>query len=109
MKPITLKLGERELPCSPTMGAALLYHERTGKEVTEVDMTKPSELMPYLFACVEVGCRREHKSLEMTYEEFCDETSTADLQEWQKKLFDLMAEDASKKKATTPQTRKKAR
>lgn len=103
MKPITLTLNGRTLPCSPTMGAALLFTERTGKEVGEADLTTIKDLMPYLWACIEVGCRREHQKLELTYQEFCDETSAAELVEWRAQL-ESMLNDELKKKAEKKKT-----
>lgn len=71
-----------EYPCRETMLAWLMFKERTGREVTELDMKSPTELCIYLWACVSAACRADKIDFGMTLDDFAAVVTPQALYQW---------------------------
>ena len=70
-----IKINGTEYPCSPTMGAMLLYKQMTGEEVTAINADDFSAQFTWLYCCVKSSCRRERIPFDQSLEEFADSIS----------------------------------
>lgn len=80
-KRITIKVGDKELPCYPTMGAMVRYKQLTGHEVTEIG-NNISGVCSYLYCSVSAACSREKIEFGMEFLEFADAIDIEDLNAW---------------------------
>lgn len=64
------------------MGAFLQFKRETGREVTEMkdDLT---DQVTFLYCCVASAARADKKAFDYTFEEFVDNVSLEDMQQWQ--------------------------
>ena len=80
-KRVTIKVGEKSLPCYPTMGAMVRYKQMTGKEVTQIG-NDISEIGAYLYCSVAAACSREKIDFDMEFVAFADAIDVEDLNAW---------------------------
>lgn len=78
-KTVTITIGEASYPCRMSMGAMLRFKRETGKEVSEIKDGSISDLAVLLYCCVASACNAEHRSFNITLEDFCDSISTEDM------------------------------
>lgn len=78
----TITIDGREYPCRETMLAWLMFKERTGREVTELDMKSPTELCIYLWACVSAACRADKVDFGLTLDDFAAVMTPQALYQW---------------------------
>lgn len=70
MPKITIKIEGRELPCYPTMGAALGFKNDTGRDIEQ--MSGSADFAVYLYNCAKSACRREKVDFGYSLQNFCD-------------------------------------
>ena len=86
MKRIEILINGEAYPCSLTMGAMLRFKQETGREITEIDPTKFSDLCTYLWCCVASASKREGKPFNLSLMDFADAVDPADMEAWTKSL-----------------------
>lgn len=68
----TLKIAGKEYPCRVTMGAMVRFKNAAGKDVSELKQTDISELVLFIFCCVQSACHADNVSFDMDFETFAD-------------------------------------
>lgn len=74
---MTIRCGETEYPCYPTMGAAVGFKEQTGRDIEEMHGT--ADFAVYIYCCAKSASRREGKDFTLSIEEFSDGVLIEDL------------------------------
>jgi len=82
MDAIEIVINGQAYPCRPTMGAMLRYKRETGKEVTEINATSPTDLVTYLWCCVVSACKHDGKAFDLDLVDFADSIMPSDLESW---------------------------
>ena len=67
-----LKIAGKEYPCRVTMGAMVRFKNAAGKDVSELKQTDISELVLFIFCCVQSACHADHVDFDMDFETFAD-------------------------------------
>lgn len=91
---ITLTTGET-FPFEFTMGAMLIFHKETGREATEADLTKFSDLMTTLWAGTVAASEVAGTPCNYSLQEFANRLTPEGLSAWQREAF---ADDKPSKK-----------
>ncbi len=101
MKKNTIQLDGKEYPIRQTNGAALLFKEQTGKEITEISQEALTEWFTYLWCCVKSACRAEGVEFGYSLMDFADRTSPGMIAQWAAQIgADVTeAEDGGEKKS----------
>lgn len=98
----TLKIDGVDYPCRSSLGAMLYFKDETGKEATELNISAPSEVVVFLWACVKADSERLGKEFDMSVQQFANRVSMDELQAW---VTHMQAEadntESSKKKQKT--------
>lgn len=79
---LTIKIGDCHYPCYATMGAALRFKDRMGREVNDMRLDSISEMLTYLWCCVKSACNREGMDFDMDLQDFADALSPEEMTEW---------------------------
>ena len=79
---LTIKIGGRCYPCYATMGAALRFKDRMGREANDMRLDSISEMLTYLWCCVKSACNREGMDFDMDLQDFADALSPEEMTEW---------------------------
>lgn len=77
MPKITIKVNGRELPCYPTMGAALGFKNDTGRDIEQ--MSGSADFAVYLYNCAKSACHREKLDFDYSLQDFCDSIPIAEM------------------------------
>lgn len=96
-KKISIKVGGKEYPCYPTMGAMLRFKDATGREASQMTNSL-SDMATYLWACVTSACNRENKDFGMTLQDFADAIDTEEMESWINSFSDVEEEGTESKK-----------
>lgn len=94
-KRITIKVGDKEYPCYPTMGATVGFNDLTGREVEDIHGT--SDVVRFIYCCVKSAANREGLDFGMSLEDFADNVLTEDLNAASAELMVGDGGDAKKK------------
>ena len=87
----------KEYPCRITMGAFLLFHEKTGREANEMSSKSLSDLIIFIWCCIKSACRADKVEFDMTVEEFADASDPEKLNTFYES--NVEPEDKKKEKA----------
>lgn len=79
---LTIKIGDCHYPCYATMGAALRFKDRMGREANDIRLDSISEMLTYLWCCVKSACNREGMDFDMELQDFADALSPEEMTEW---------------------------
>ena len=103
MKQLTIKIGDRQLPCRLSMGAMLLFKRTTGKDVSEMSGNDMEEMLILLWCCVCCACKADGIGFDTDFDTFVCQISPMDLAQWSESIGPA---DGSKKKAPQASTTK---
>lgn len=103
MKRMTLTIDGVDYPCTSTLGAMLYYKEYTGKEVSEVDIESPTEVVTFMWCLTRAACEREGVEMPWTLQQFANRLDADDLQQWVSAVVEQTGETKKKKQ---PMSRK---
>lgn len=78
---ISITIEGKRYPCRQTMGAMLRFKRETGKEVTEITGSV-TDMLTFLYCCVESCCKTEGVEFGMTLEDFADRLDISDVTGW---------------------------
>lgn len=92
---MTIKVGGKNYPCYPTMGASLGFKDLTGREIEEMKGT--SDFATYLYCCAKSACNREGKTFDYSLQDFCDNILIEDMTELNKEMGSNVAGASEKK------------
>ncbi len=67
-----LRIAGKEYPCRVTMGAMVRFKNAAGKDVSELKQSDISELVLFIFCCVQSACHADHVDFDMDFETFAD-------------------------------------
>lgn len=83
-------------PIRATMGALVRYKQLTGKEVSEMDTTKPAtdELCTYYYCCLASACNADGVDFPFDLMRFCDTLTP----ETVSRMAEMLREDGKEKK-----------
>lgn len=93
----------RDIPCRQTMGAMLRFKEATGREASEMDETSMTDIMTFLFCCVQSACNADKIEFSDTLMDFADNIEPAKLTEW----FNEQAKETAARVPSGPPASKK--
>lgn len=97
----TITLNGKQLPSYQTMGALLRFKQATGKEAGSIDFSRDmSDVITYLWCCVESACNRERVDFTMSLQDFADALTIEDVTKWSEQLIEAGAQEAKKKTVT---------
>lgn len=96
MKKQAIEISGRTYPCYPTMGAALIFKQETGRDLET--LSGSADFVIYLWACATSACRREGRPFGLSLEEFADSLTPADLTRLASELTPTEAEAAPTEK-----------
>lgn len=82
---MSITVGGKKYPCRQTMGAMLRFKRETGKEVTEIT-DSVTDMLAYMYCCVQAGCKTEGVEFDMTLEDFADCLDISDVTAWAEQL-----------------------
>ncbi len=76
MKHVVIK--DQKYPARVTMGALLRFKRETGKDISELkdDVT---DVLVFVYCCVQSACKADGVDFTMTLEEFCDNMPLEDI------------------------------
>ena len=89
---LTISINGTEYECTPSMGAMLRFKQETGREITEMSPTSPSDLFTYLWCCVASAANRRKKSFELSLMDFADAIMPEDFAHWAEAITGSQAE-----------------
>lgn len=98
MKRIEIEINGEAYPCMPTMGAMLRFKTYAGHDVTQMDGQSVSDVLTYLYCCVQSACAREGKPFDMSLMEFADAITDEEVTGWAEHLNADGEEKETKKK-----------
>lgn len=93
----------RSLPCRQTMGAMLRFKQETGREASEMNEQSMTDIMTFLYCCVQSACNADKIDFSDSLMDFADRIEPQQLTEW----FNEQAKEASKVPAAKSSASKK--
>lgn len=72
MKKVEVTINGRAYPCRMTMGAMLLFKERTGREATAIAEDSVSDMTVLVWCCIKSACRFDRIDFDISLEDFAD-------------------------------------
>lgn len=82
MAQVEIVVNDKRYPCRQTMGAMLRYKRETGKEVTEISTTSPTDLVTYLWCCTVSACKHDGIDFDLDLIDFADSIQSEDIENW---------------------------
>lgn len=96
MKRIVMNVGGKEWPCRLTMGAMLQFKRHTGRDVSQIDLSDPEDMLMLVWCCIGSESRAEGLEFDVDFELFCDLLGPEDMQVWNEMMAEANAEQEKK-------------
>lgn len=96
MKKVEITIDGESYPCTPTMGAMVRFEKETGRDISEINPGKVSDLCMYLYCSVAAAANKSGKTFDMSFEDFADRITPDDMAAWNNAIStDKKTEDES--------------
>lgn len=69
---LKLTVGGKEYPCRVTMGAMVRFKRATGKDVSQLNQSDISELVQFIYCCVQSACKADDVAFDVDFDTFAD-------------------------------------
>ena len=96
---LKLTVGGKEYPCRVTMGAMVRFKRATGKDVSQLNQSDISELVQFIYCCVQSACTADDVAFDVDFETFADQLEPDSLNSFYAQMGD--AEKKTTVKART--------
>ena len=67
-----LNVGGKEYPCRVTMGAMVRFKHASGKDVSQLNQSDVSELVQFIYCCVQSASKADDVTFDIDFETFSD-------------------------------------
>nr|DAU40733.1 MAG TPA: tail assembly chaperone protein [Caudoviricetes sp.] len=94
-----LKVGGREYPCRVTMGAMVRFKRATGKDVNQLNQSDISELVQFIYCCVQSACKADDVAFDVDFETFADQLEPDSLNSFYAQMGDAEKKTTLKARA----------